>query len=1251
MSGPTPLLTVGLPVFNGEPYIGSAIECILSQSFHDFEFIISDNASTDGTQQICRHYAQRDRRIRYHRQSSNMGGARNSDWILGQVRTEFYATASHDDYFSLNYLGACLAKLQGTRSAISCCPEQVVAIDPRGNTRSRQRNFDSEGKDLPARMHELVNRLGWYAYYGVTRTESSRFLLNAMGRYRCVYGGDVILMALALLRGDIVAAPGTSFFYREPDLAKVSRQMEGILPGSAVPQQPYSGLARDLLQVVQDSDLALDVKTKVCLTMLSTMANHPDWVGVLSREKKGIADLAAELWSSAPPAGVEKTAGQTLPEDSSKRRVAVQRMARRSLRILFQNRSSAKSHPGGDTVVMNVLRRELEQLGHRVDVALGPANLAGYDLVQAFNFATPEVTDDYARRAVAAKVPLVIAAIYEDWPRFLNKSHAMTDVFRHYQEGRDAAKFQEHLTRVKQLPGAKRSENSYAARSADCLVAFSRSEKERLLADYPDCRRLEVISLGADHLKMIDAGPSLFQQTYGVEDFVLCVGRLETRKNQLMLLKALEHDPITIVFLTGGFSCQPGYVDLCRRFHREGKTLFLERLSDEMLASAYSAARVLCMPSWYELPGLVALEALRFGCPVIASRWGTLPDYVPQGVTYCEPDDPEGIRTAILSSYAERAKSRPQELVKDFKWRDAAAGLVAIYEEVLDQRRNRDGVQESADAVESAQRQAAPSDRTQYGCSIIIPAWNKVELTKQCLTALAAATVGIAYEVIIVDNGSTDGTQDFVQTLSGDVQVICNRENLGFAKACNQGARAARGRFLVFLNNDTIPLENWLAPLVAEVTSHPEVGIVGSKLLYEDGTIQHAGVVFAREGLMPYHLYRRFHRNHPAVNRRRRFPSVTAACMLIRREIFETEGGFDEEFQNGFEDVDLCLKAGDKGWQIVYQPLSVLYHLESQTPGRKAWEQENALRLLMRWGQRWWLADEDRYYYEDGFIPVYTEDRNKRQLEIRRFQHEAEKASWRLVAETERAALCRDLPLLKSLLARWDEWPSVVDVLSWGAWLCIKSGHEPLSRRFYQRLLQHHDDPAARKALARMALEEGNLPEADSLLATLLKQLPQDGEGWVLRGILDMQQAQYAEAEQAFLTALAQRGDRRKSMMGLGMAQMGQDKSDQAWNEFCTVLNDYPDDAEAIQWLLRAGAARASWAELSEHLQSFVSRNPAELSVRYALAGVLIRSGQTAAAQQEYRTLCTLAPSYEGLEELAQALSTHETQVETVPQS
>ena len=111
---------------------------------------------------------------------------------------------------------------------------------------------------------------------------------------------------------------------------------------------------------------------------------------------------------------------------------------------------------------------------------------------------------------------------------------------------------------------------------------------------------------------------------------------------------------------------------------------------------------------------------------------------------------------------------------------------------------------------------AEPS-KVSYDCSIIIPVFNKLELTRQCLTHLAEVTHGYSYEVIVVDNASTDGTGPFLSSLEGDIQIISNDVNLGFAKSCNQGAARAKGKYLVFLNNDTIPKEGWLSALADEV--------------------------------------------------------------------------------------------------------------------------------------------------------------------------------------------------------------------------------------------------------------------------------------------------------------------------------------------------------------------------------------------------------------------------------------------------
>jgi GT2 family glycosyltransferase/glycosyltransferase involved in cell wall biosynthesis/tetratricopeptide (TPR) repeat protein len=221
--------------------------------------------------------------------------------------------------------------------------------------------------------------------------------------------------------------------------------------------------------------------------------------------------------------------------------------------------------------------------------------------------------------------------------------------------------------------------------------------------------------------------------------------------------------------------------------------------------------------------------------------------------------------------------------------------------------------------------------------SIIIPTFNKLSLTRQCLTSLRANTPAPAHEVIVVDNGSADGTVEFLKSeqTAGRLRAILNAENAGFAKACNQGARAAQGRFLVFLNNDTEVQSGWLAPLFSLAETDSSVAAVGSKLLYPNGTIQHAGVALAdcwdHDPLLAFHLFAKEKGDSPLANQRRVYQAVTAACMLARKSHFDQLGGFDEQYWNGYEDVDLCLRFQERGWLTVYEPASVVVHHESQS--------------------------------------------------------------------------------------------------------------------------------------------------------------------------------------------------------------------------------------------------------------------------------------------------------------------------------
>lgn len=243
---------------------------------------------------------------------------------------------------------------------------------------------------------------------------------------------------------------------------------------------------------------------------------------------------------------------------------------------------------------------------------------------------------------------------------------------------------------------------------------------------------------------------------------------------------------------------------------------------------------------------------------------------------------------------------------------------------------------------------AAASNRKRV--SIIIPLYNQVAYTIHCLEALAENTPEeLNYEVVLVDNASSDGTAEFLTQLGGDVVIQRNAENLGFAKACNQGARLASGEILLFLNNDTIPHPGWLEGLLNALDSEPRVGAVGNKLLFPDGSLQHAGVMFEENWAPAHWLYQLDAASHPLVNERRDFQCVTAACIAIPRDVFERVGGFDEGYRNGYEDVDLCLKIRREGYRIVYTPESVVTHVSSVSEGRKDFDDVNQRRLLTRW--------------------------------------------------------------------------------------------------------------------------------------------------------------------------------------------------------------------------------------------------------------------------------------------------------------
>ena len=252
--------------------------------------------------------------------------------------------------------------------------------------------------------------------------------------------------------------------------------------------------------------------------------------------------------------------------------------------------------------------------------------------------------------------------------------------------------------------------------------------------------------------------------------------------------------------------------------------------------------------------------------------------------------------------------------------------------------------------------------------SIVIPVHNRAALTRQCLDTLLASPAATAeVEIVVVDDCSTDSTAQMLASYGDRVRVVRHELNTGFGVACNDGAAAASGEWLVFLNNDTVPQPGWLDALLAYAASRERLGMVGARLLFPNDTVQHAGVVFGRDR-HPRHVYAGFPASHPAVNKSRTFQVVTGACALIQRELFEESGRFDPAFVNGYEDVDLCLRLRGLGYEIHYCHESVLYHLESATRDYLV-DPRNFRLFLDRWGEQV-EQDDFRYYVDDGLIDI-----------------------------------------------------------------------------------------------------------------------------------------------------------------------------------------------------------------------------------------------------------------------------------------
>ena len=217
--------------------------------------------------------------------------------------------------------------------------------------------------------------------------------------------------------------------------------------------------------------------------------------------------------------------------------------------------------------------------------------------------------------------------------------------------------------------------------------------------------------------------------------------------------------------------------------------------------------------------------------------------------------------------------------------------------------------------------------------SIIIPIYNSYDYLLRCLRSIQNYDAGVKYELILVNDGSTDPR---INELLMNFERTIVQPNQGFIRACNHGARIAVGDFLLFLNSDTEILnDGWLKKLLQPFKKDPSIGIVGPKLIFSDNTVQHCGLEFSPRHLNFVHRYYRVHKKDPRVMQSCYVPALTGAAFLVRKDLWEKLKGFDETYLWGyFEDSDFCMRAKEIGYKSYYcSEVEILHHQSRSTGG------------------------------------------------------------------------------------------------------------------------------------------------------------------------------------------------------------------------------------------------------------------------------------------------------------------------------
>ncbi len=354
------------------------------------------------------------------------------------------------------------------------------------------------------------------------------------------------------------------------------------------------------------------------------------------------------------------------------------------MKVLMQTRAgNIKIKPGGDLIQAEKTKEYLKKIGIKTDISSDDnINLDKYNLVHIFNTIDAQDCYRFLKNAQEQKKPIAFSTIYWNMNEFaIGTSTGKLDKIRRLFGKRVA----NAVLNIKNKFSLDRKLRRFVLGNSDILLPNSQSEKEVLIKDFnlSPQKLFKIVPNAVDDrfLQDIEIKENDFIKKYGISDFILCVGRIENRKNQVKLLEALKNISVPIVFVGQPKDIQPDYYRKCQKLAKKCfKVIFVGSISHEQLPSVYAAAKVHVLPSWYETPGLTSLEAAACGCNIVTTDRGGTKEYFKDMAWYCDPNNINSIKKAVQKALKAPKTDKLKKHIKDnFTWSKAAEATLKAY--------------------------------------------------------------------------------------------------------------------------------------------------------------------------------------------------------------------------------------------------------------------------------------------------------------------------------------------------------------------------------------------------------------------------------------------------------------------------------------------------------------------------------------------------------------------------------------------